>query len=67
MEVHGEEFTVQQISQVLGRMRERELSDLASVHQAARAFICACGNDLSLVRKIVASYEVPQGIGGAVK
>lgn len=67
MSVYGEEFSVQQISQVLGRMRERELSDLASVHQAARAFICACGNDLGLVKKVVASYELPELVGGAKK
>ena len=59
-----ESFSQQQISQVLGRMVDRQTADNAAVHHACRNFICACRNDLGLVKKILASYENLPANGG---
>lgn len=49
--------TIQQIAAVLGRYRDRIISDKKEIHELARRFILACANDLELAKRILMEYQ----------
>ena len=54
---HGRVVSVQQVAAVLGRYRDRAVSDSKELHANARRFLLSCANDVELARKILLEYQ----------
>ena len=54
----GISCSIQLISQVLGRYRDRELESNNNLQTLAKQFVNACGNDTRLAKRLIRKYEV---------
>ena len=54
---HSRVVTIQQIAAVLGRYRDRIVSDKKEIHSYARRFLLACANDVDLAKRILMEYQ----------
>ena len=54
---HNRVVTIQQIAAVLGRYKDRIISDNKEIHSYARRFLLACSNDVDLAKRILMEYQ----------
>lgn len=54
----GVRCSIQLISQVLGRYRDRELESNNNLLTLAKKFVNACGNDTRLAKRLIRKFEV---------
>ena len=53
---HGMIVSIQQVSSVLGRYKDRQFVSAEKAHEQCKRFLNSCRNDINLAKKILVGY-----------